>query len=104
MIYKINILEYKIKLVIILRIIFLLGFLSFLKNRGHLLIILLRIEIISLGILRLVLVNLIVEIEEFFFFFIVFMVCESCLGLGLMILISNFFGTEKIRSIKLKLI
>lgn len=78
---------------------YLVGLLTFLKNRFYLIIILLRFEFIYLRIF--ILINCIVLIDSYLLtlVYLTLIVAEAGLGLRLIVIISFFYGNDQVSSI-----
>lgn len=78
---------------------YLVGLLTFLKNRFYLIIILLRFEFIYLRIFMLI--NCIVLIDSYLLtlVYLTLIVAEAGLGLRLIVIISFFYGNDQVSSI-----
>lgn len=78
---------------------YLVGLLTFLKNRSYLIIILLRFEFIYLRIFMLI--NCIVLIDSYLLtlVYLTLIVAEAGLGLRLIVIISFFYGNDQVSSI-----
>lgn len=75
---------------------FLVGRLSFVMNRKHLLSMLLRLEFLVLGLFRLLFVYLlIIGYQEYFsMIFLTFTVCEGALGLSVLVSLIRTHGND----------
>uniref|UniRef100_A0AB74RXN8 NADH-ubiquinone oxidoreductase chain 4L n=1 Tax=Echinolaelaps echidninus TaxID=2759148 RepID=A0AB74RXN8_9ACAR len=81
---------------------FFIGLLSFIFNKKHILAMLLSMEIMVVGLFLIMLsCSFINSLIEFTMIFLIMIVCESCLGLSLLILIMNFYGNDLICSANL---
>lgn len=78
---------------------YLVGLLTFLKNRFYLIIILLRFEFIYLRIF--ILINCMVLIDSYLLtlVYLTLIVAEAGLGLRLIVIISFFYGNDQVSSI-----
>lgn len=79
--------------------IYLVGLLTFLKNRFYLIIILLRFEFIYLRIF--IIINCIVLVDSYLLtlVYLTIIVAEAGLGLRLIVIISFFYGNDQVSSI-----
>uniref|UniRef100_A0AAU6QEC1 NADH-ubiquinone oxidoreductase chain 4L n=1 Tax=Laelaps nuttalli TaxID=2902835 RepID=A0AAU6QEC1_9ACAR len=80
--------------------VFFVGFLSFIWNQKHILSMLLSMEIMIIS-LFLMMINLFLfkSLFEFIMFYLILVICESCLGLSILILLINFYGSDLINSL-----
>nr|AFQ62356.1 NADH dehydrogenase subunit 4L [Peltodytes quadratus] len=81
---------------IIFLIMFIMGLLSFSLNRKHLLLMLLSLEFIILSLYMLLYMYLLMYMYEYYFsmMFLVFCVCESVLGLSVLISLIRVQGND----------
>nr|QAY82025.1 NADH dehydrogenase subunit 4L [Omophoita sp. REN-2018] len=79
---------------------FLMGMVSFLINRKHFLLMLLSLEFMVISIYLIMFIYLQMFKFEFFFsmIFLVITVCESVLGLSIMVLMVRMYGNDYIMS------
>uniref|UniRef100_A0AAU6PBD7 NADH-ubiquinone oxidoreductase chain 4L n=1 Tax=Echinolaelaps traubi TaxID=3119979 RepID=A0AAU6PBD7_9ACAR len=83
-------------------LLFSVGMLSFIFNSKHILSILLSMEIMVLGIFLLMFSFFYMNsIFELIMFYLILVVCESCLGLSILILLINFYGSDLINSLNI---
>nr|YP_007026055.1 NADH dehydrogenase subunit 4L [Carcinoscorpius rotundicauda]AFR25743.1 NADH dehydrogenase subunit 4L [Carcinoscorpius rotundicauda]AFT65395.1 NADH dehydrogenase subunit 4L [Carcinoscorpius rotundicauda] len=84
-------------------IVFFLGFSSFLLNRKHLLSMLLSLELMMLGsfLMLVFLISGSLGEESFLLYFLTMVVCESSLGLSILVLIIRSHGNDYFFSMKL---
>ncbi|YP_002808598.1 NADH dehydrogenase subunit 4L (mitochondrion) [Tachypleus tridentatus] len=84
-------------------IVFFFGFLSFLMNRKHLLSMLLSLELMMLGsfLMLVFLVSGSLGEESFLLYFLTMVVCESSLGLSILVLIVRSHGNDYFFNMKL---
>nr|WHL46313.1 NADH dehydrogenase subunit 4L [Echinolaelaps echidninus] len=83
-------------------LIFFIGMLSFIFNKKHILSMLLSMEIMVVGLFMTLLSSIFINsLIELTMLFMILIVCESCLGLSLLILIINFYGNDLICSTNL---
>nr|AFH09302.1 NADH dehydrogenase subunit 4L [Tachypleus tridentatus] len=77
-------------------IVFFFGFLKFLMNRKHLLSMLLSLELMMLGsfLMLVFLVSGSLGEESFLLYFLTMVVCESSLGLSILVLIVRSHGND----------
>lgn len=77
-------------------ILYIIGVLSFVINRKHLLSMLLRLEYIVLRLFLLLFIYLnIIEFENFFrIIFLTFRVCEGALGISILVSIMRTYGND----------
>jgi len=77
---------------------FVIGVFSIGYNRNHLLLILLRLELVIVGLF--VIISLIIKsiILELLIFYLIIVVCEARLALRLLVLVVSFYGRDHIRS------
>ncbi len=73
-----------------------IGIFSFCFKRTHLLIILLRLEYISLGVFVVITEAFIVDRIYFPLLFLVFIVCEGAVGLSILVIIRRRHGIVRI--------
>nr|YP_010324868.1 NADH dehydrogenase subunit 4L [Ixodes nuttallianus]UNO53789.1 NADH dehydrogenase subunit 4L [Ixodes nuttallianus] len=78
---------------------YLIGLMTFLKNRFHLMIMLLSFEFIYLSLFMMI--NLVVLIDTYLLILVYLMmiVAEAGLGLSLMVIMSFFYGNDKVSSL-----
>nr|WEG23133.1 NADH dehydrogenase subunit 4L [Siphona sp. 1 HNL-2023a] len=81
-------------------ILFIMGVMSFVMNRKHLLSMLLSLEYIVLSLFLLLFIYLNMINNEFFFsmMFLVFSVCEGALGLSIMVSMIRTHGNDYFQS------
>lgn len=108
LVYKTNVLYKLLKLMLInyfLRFVFmfLVGRLSFVINRKHLLSILLRLEFLVLGLFRLLFFNLLkMGYQEYFsIIFLTFTVCEGALGLSILVSLIRTHGNDYFQTFRI---
>uniref|UniRef100_UPI0030FF1F32 NADH dehydrogenase subunit 4L n=1 Tax=Echinolaelaps fukienensis TaxID=2902762 RepID=UPI0030FF1F32 len=83
-------------------ILFSVGILSFIFNSKHILSILLSMEILALSIFLLMFSMFYINsIFEMIMFYLILIVCESCLGLSTLILLINFYGSDLTNSLNI---
>nr|YP_010586650.1 NADH dehydrogenase subunit 4L [Wormaldia unispina]UZZ44464.1 NADH dehydrogenase subunit 4L [Wormaldia unispina] len=82
---------------------FLIGIISFLLVRKHLLLLLLSLEFIMLSLFMMLVMFMMNYINESYFlmFFMIFMVCEAVLGLSLMVSMVRIYGNDYFQSFNL---
>nr|YP_010586299.1 NADH dehydrogenase subunit 4L [Kisaura zhejiangensis (nom. nud.)]UZZ44074.1 NADH dehydrogenase subunit 4L [Kisaura zhejiangensis (nom. nud.)] len=82
---------------------YIVGSLSFLLVRKHLLMLLLSLELIMLSLFLMLLMILFNMISEFYFLmiFMIFMVCESVLGLSILVSLVRIYGNDYFQSFNL---
>lgn len=81
--------------------IYLIGVLSFILNRFHLMLLLIRIEFIYLSLIVIFFYNSIIIRIINVFVFLTAIVCEASIGLRLLVVIRFYYGNEFIRSLNL---
>uniref|UniRef100_UPI0030E0D0FF NADH dehydrogenase subunit 4L n=1 Tax=Poecilochirus davydovae TaxID=3128885 RepID=UPI0030E0D0FF len=79
-------------------IFFSFGVLSLVFNRKHLLTLLLSLELMMLGVFLLLVNDIMVSMVELIVFYLVLVVCEASLGLGLLVMSVYFYGTDHVGS------
>nr|YP_006234060.1 NADH dehydrogenase subunit 4L [Archaeocroton sphenodonti]AET63100.1 NADH dehydrogenase subunit 4L [Archaeocroton sphenodonti] len=82
-------------------IIYLVGMISFVMNRYHMMMLLMSIEFMYLSLMVMMFFNSIYLNVLNIFLFLVTIVCEASLGLSLLVVMSFFYGNEKINSLNL---
>uniref|UniRef100_A0AAU6QDQ3 NADH-ubiquinone oxidoreductase chain 4L n=1 Tax=Laelaps chini TaxID=2902761 RepID=A0AAU6QDQ3_9ACAR len=86
----------------IIFLILLIGIFSFIWNQTHILSMLLSMEILILStFLFLFLLNFSNSLFEMIMFYLILVICESCLGLSILILLINFYGSDLISSMSI---
>lgn len=81
--------------------IYLIGVFSFILNRFHLMLLLIRIEFIYLSLIVIFFYNSIIIRIINVFVFLTAIVCEASIGLRLLVVIRFYYGNEFIRSLNL---
>uniref|UniRef100_UPI0030E078A8 NADH dehydrogenase subunit 4L n=1 Tax=Cosmolaelaps hrdyi TaxID=3126097 RepID=UPI0030E078A8 len=79
--------------------IFILSILCFLGNSKNILMILLSLELMSVGLINFMILCFSMEVLEMIMIFFIFLVSEACLGVVLLVLVSYFFGSENFKSL-----
>lgn len=82
-------------------LIYFIGIFSFILNRFHLILLLIRIEFIYLSLIVIFFYNSIIIRIINIFVFLTIIVCEASLGLRLLIIIRFYYGNELTRSFNL---
>jgi len=82
-------------------VILIIGVFSLVRNRNHILVLLLSLEFIILGVFLVLLSYLVAGATELIVFYLVVVVCEASLGLGVLIMIVYFFGSDLLGSLSL---
>lgn len=72
---------------------------SFFLGRKNVLLMLLRIEVLVLGIITIIISLFMREIYEIVIYYLVITVCEACFGLLILVLLTNYYGRDKVNSI-----
>lgn len=80
-------------------IIYIVGLLVLLVNRRHVIIILLCFEYMYLGIFILIVFSLIFFTLTKVILYLIIIVCEARLGLGILVSINFYYGNDKLSSI-----
>nr|YP_010954457.1 NADH dehydrogenase subunit 4L [Tropilaelaps mercedesae]WMV02020.1 NADH dehydrogenase subunit 4L [Tropilaelaps mercedesae] len=81
--------------------IFMLGFMSFIWNRKHLLMMLLSLEMMMLSIYLMMMVIVVNEFYEMIILYLIMVICEACMGMSLMIGIVYYYGSDLLSSLKI---
>lgn len=81
--------------------IYFLGIFSFILNRFHLILLLIRIEFIYLSLMVIFFYNSIILSIINVFVFLTAIVCEASIGLSLLVIIRFYYGNEITRSFNL---
>nr|WOG34357.1 NADH dehydrogenase subunit 4L [Laelaps sp. 1 JO-2023a] len=82
--------------------IFFIGFMSFIWNKKHILSLLLSMEIMILSIFLIMFsLTYLNSMFEMIMFYLILVICESCLGLSILILLINFYGSDLINSLNI---
>nr|YP_006234427.1 NADH dehydrogenase subunit 4L [Robertsicus elaphensis]AET63074.1 NADH dehydrogenase subunit 4L [Robertsicus elaphensis] len=86
-------------MLMIISLLYLMGLFSLIFNRFHILMLLMSMEFIYLSLLMILILMSLTIIN--FLMFLVMIVCESALGLSLLIMMSYFYGNEMINSMNM---
>lgn len=79
-------------------VLFSFGLFSLVYNRKHILVILLSLELIMLGTFILLINYALASMVELIIFYLVLVVCEASLGLGVLVISVYFYGRDHLRS------
>nr|UWI72016.1 NADH dehydrogenase subunit 4L [Haemaphysalis yeni] len=82
-------------------VIYLMGILSLILNRFHMMMLLMSIEFMYLSLMVMLFYNSFFLNIMNIFLFLVSIVCEAALGLSLLVLMSFFYGNELISSMNM---
>nr|QHQ98556.1 NADH dehydrogenase subunit 4L [Parasitus wangdunqingi] len=79
-------------------ILFFSGLFSLVYNRKHMLVLLLSLELMMLGIFMMMMNYVMAAMIEMIVFYLVLVVCEASLGLGVLIMSVYFYGSDHLSS------
>uniref|UniRef100_UPI0030E0CE61 NADH dehydrogenase subunit 4L n=1 Tax=Poecilochirus mrciaki TaxID=3127720 RepID=UPI0030E0CE61 len=79
-------------------VLFFFGLVSLVYNRKHLLVLLLSLELVMLGVFLLLADCVMVSMSELMVFYLVLVVCEASLGLGVLVMAVFFYGSDHLSS------
>lgn len=75
-------------------VLFSFGLFSLVYNRKHILVLLLSLELIMLGVFMILINYALASIVELIVFYLVLVVCEARLGLGVLVIRVYFYGRD----------
>lgn len=79
-------------------VLFSFGLFSLIYNRKHILVLLLSLELIILGVFIIMMNYALASIVELIVFYLVLVVCEARLGLGVLVIRVYFYGRDHLSS------
>nr|YP_010329437.1 NADH dehydrogenase subunit 4L [Haemaphysalis kitaokai]UNO53881.1 NADH dehydrogenase subunit 4L [Haemaphysalis kitaokai] len=82
-------------------LIYLMGILSLILNRYHMMMLLMSIEFLYLSLMIMLFYNSFFLNIMNIFLFLVSIVCEAALGLSLLVMMSFFYGNEMVNSMNM---
>nr|YP_010329476.1 NADH dehydrogenase subunit 4L [Haemaphysalis colasbelcouri]UNO54011.1 NADH dehydrogenase subunit 4L [Haemaphysalis colasbelcouri] len=82
-------------------VIYLMGILSLILNRFHMMMLLMSIEFMYLSLMVMLFYNSFFLNIMNIFLFLVSIVCEAALGLSLLVMMSYFYGNEMVNSMNM---
>nr|YP_010321840.1 NADH dehydrogenase subunit 4L [Parasitus fimetorum]UKO33178.1 NADH dehydrogenase subunit 4L [Parasitus fimetorum] len=79
-------------------VLFLSGLCSLVYNRKHMLALLLSLELMMLGVFLVMMNFVLASMVELIVFYLVLVVCEASLGLGVLVMSVYFYGSDQLSS------
>nr|YP_010329384.1 NADH dehydrogenase subunit 4L [Ixodes kuntzi]UNO53646.1 NADH dehydrogenase subunit 4L [Ixodes kuntzi] len=77
---------------------YILGIMTFLKNRFHLMTVLLSFEFMYLSLMMMMIFMILINSYLLVIVYLIMIVAEASLGLSLLVLMSFFYGNDKVMS------
>nr|UNO53633.1 NADH dehydrogenase subunit 4L [Ixodes (Pholeoixodes) sp.] len=80
---------------------YLMGMMSFLKNRFHMMTVLLSFEFMYLGLFLMMVFSVLMNTYLLMVVYLIMIVAEASLGLSLLVIMSFFYGNDQIMSMNM---